>query len=189
MRSFSGIFIRYVDIFLTYHYCSIFELHSEMYILECDGDDFSSYIEHLTHHRDTFLIISPTDIYECCEEDISDLIASYDSLFSFEAILEKLPYHISIFGESCDRTTHISWREDAVFITDSTSSSTIISDRDYSRDIIVEIALESIKHIECSSSTSDSDDIDHRVMIDEVELLGEHYIEIFVLSSKYLDLS
>lgn len=74
MRSFPRIFIGDIDIFLTYDDSTIFEAYSEMYIFEGYRDDFSTYIEHLAHHLYSFFIISSTDIYECCQQYISDFI-------------------------------------------------------------------------------------------------------------------
>jgi hypothetical protein len=45
-----------------------------MHILEGYGDDISPYIEHITHRFECLLIVTFADIYECGEEDISDLI-------------------------------------------------------------------------------------------------------------------
>ena len=53
---------------------SIGKSDTKMYIFERYWYDSSSYIEHLFHGFDSLLKVTTTDIYECCEEDISDLI-------------------------------------------------------------------------------------------------------------------
>jgi hypothetical protein len=159
VRSFSGIFITDIYIFLTDDDCTIFEFHSEVHIFERHWYHATTHIEHLTHDGESLLIVTTTDIDECGEEDIPDLVPTDDSLFSCEAIFEESTYHLGILRESSYCSAHVSWGEDAVFISYCSGSATIIRDRDDRRYVIVEITLESVEHIECTSATADSDDI------------------------------
>lgn len=168
VRSLSWIFIRYIDIFFSYDDRTVLKTDSEMDVFECHWDDAATYIEHLTHDFYAFFVIPSTNIDECCEEDIPDFIRSDYSLFSFEAIFEKLTYHICILCESGDSTAHISWRKDSVFISYSASCATIISDGYDRRNIEIEISFESIEDIECTSSTTDSDNINHEGKINGI---------------------
>jgi hypothetical protein len=128
MGSLTRIFIGYIDIFLTDDDCPILESDSEMDVLECHRYDPSSYIEHLTHHIHSFLIVTTTDIDKRSEEDITDFVAPDDSLLSLKAIFEQFSNYICVFSQCSDRTTHISWWEDTVFIAYSASRPSIISD-------------------------------------------------------------
>ena len=109
---------------------------------------------------DRFFEITTTDVSQSSEEDISDLVPTDDSFLILETVFEESSYHFCIFRKRCDRSAHISWWQDPVFIAYGSSCPAVIRYRNDSRDIVVEIPFESIEDIERSCSTSDGDDID-----------------------------
>ncbi len=128
MGSFSWIFIRNINIFFSYYFCSIFETNTEVDIFECDGNNSATDIEHSTHDIESFFITS-TYIYESSKKYIAYFIGTDNSFFVFKTVFEQFSNHICIFCECSDRSSHISRRKNPVFITYRTCCSSIICNR------------------------------------------------------------
>lgn len=74
-------------------------------------------------------------------------------------IFEELPNHMRVFGKSDNRSPHISRRKYSVFIPYGSGRTSVISNGNYGRNIVIGILIESIENIECPRSSSDGGDV------------------------------
>lgn len=146
------IMFRHVDIGLSDNFLASLKLYAKLRVIECHGNDFPSYIEHLGEYIDSFLEASG-HLGKSCQKKVSDGV-SFDATF-LEPVIEHLSYSLGVLSKRSNRASRIARREYPELVAELSGASSGIGRSHDSREIGVLQVFESEEHVRASGSASD----------------------------------